>query len=71
MARLPQLPHPAKVAEWKTEAERLGSHTLNDITYHGWPSGWVNAPPHFEQVASHNMRFEVGRVSGSLSPQRK
>ncbi len=74
MARVPPLPHPASVEAWKTEAERLRTHTLNDIAYHGWPSEWVNASPHFEQVGVietghgyriHKLRYEI--VPGSWS----
>ncbi len=45
-------PHPpARREEWAIEAAKLRRHMLNDVIYHGWPQSWVDAPPHFEQVA--------------------
>jgi dienelactone hydrolase len=45
-------PHPpARREEWVIEAAKLRRHMLNDVIYHGWPQNWVDAPPHFEQVA--------------------
>lgn len=45
-------PHaPAHREEWKRQAVQLRKHLLEEVIYHGWPQGWVDAPPHFEQVA--------------------
>jgi dienelactone hydrolase len=42
---------PASAEAWKTEEQRLRTHILEDIVFHGWPQKWVEAPPHFEQIA--------------------
>jgi dienelactone hydrolase len=46
------IPHaPARPEEWDASGQKLRKHILEDIIYHGWPQSWVQAPPHFEQVA--------------------
>ena len=45
-------PHaPARPEQWNASGQKLRKHILEDIIYHGWPQSWVQAPPHFEQVA--------------------
>ena len=42
---------PARPEQWDASGQKLRKHILEDIIYHGWPESWVQAPPHFEQVA--------------------
>ena len=45
-------PHaPARPEQWSASGQKLRQHILEDIIYHGWPQSWVQAPPHFEQIA--------------------
>ena len=45
-------PHaPARPEQWNASGQKLRKHILEDIIYHGWPQSWVQAPPHFEQIA--------------------
>src|SRR3984885_402749 len=45
-------PHaPARPEQWNASGQKLRKHILEDIFYHGWPQSWVQAPPHFEQIA--------------------
>ena len=51
------IPHaPARPEEWNASGQKLRKHILEDIIYHGWPQSWVQAPPHFEQVAVMDAR---------------
>ena len=46
------IPHaPARPEEWSASGQKLRKHILEDIVYHGWPQSWVQAQPHFEQIA--------------------
>ena len=31
-------------------AGRIRRHLLDNVVFHGWPSEWVNSPPHFEEA---------------------
>ncbi len=35
---------------WTTEASRLRKRLL-DVTFHGWPREWIDAPPRFDEAA--------------------
>jgi dienelactone hydrolase len=68
MKRMPALQLPGQPEQWTTEANRLRTHILDDVIYHGWPRSWVAAPPHFEEVAVietgngyrlHKLRYEI------------
>jgi dienelactone hydrolase len=50
MRREPKLPAITTASEWAAEAERLRHHLLEDVVFHGWPKGWVNAAPRFEDL---------------------
>jgi dienelactone hydrolase len=50
MNRLPPLPPAGTSQHWTSEEERLRKHLLEDVVYHGWPRGWIDAAPHFEQT---------------------
>jgi dienelactone hydrolase len=41
---------PRTAAEWTSEAQRLRSHVLNDIIFHGWPKQWITAPLKYEEA---------------------
>ena len=41
---------PSSEGQWAQEATRLRERVLKDIVYHGWPQGWVNSPPAFEDL---------------------
>ena len=50
MGRVTPLPSPAGAEQWTEEAKRIRRHLLDDVVFHGWPAGWVNAPPKFEEA---------------------
>jgi dienelactone hydrolase len=50
LARIPKLPTPATAAQWTSETQRMRTHVLDDIAFHGWPRQWIDAPPKFEQT---------------------
>ena len=41
---------PSSKGQWAQEATALRERVLKDIVYHGWPQGWVNSPPAFEDL---------------------
>ena len=43
-------PPPASAAQWTARARDLRRRILDDIVFHGWPPGWVSAPPRFEDA---------------------
>jgi len=66
--RIPKLPAPASAERWTSEEKRWREHILNDIAFHGWPRGWVDAPPKFEDLEVfetghgyrwHKLRYEI------------
>ncbi len=50
MKRVPPLPTPQTAREWETEARKLRERILKDVIFHGWPPGWVEAEPEFEDL---------------------
>jgi dienelactone hydrolase len=48
--RISPLPSPKSASEWTDQADKIRTHILNDIAFHGWPSEWVQSAPVFEQV---------------------
>lgn len=50
IARAPELTVPASAEAWTAEARRIRARVLEDVVFHGWPAGWVNSPPHFEDL---------------------
>jgi dienelactone hydrolase len=51
MKRIATPQAPGRPEQWSASGQKLRKHILEDIIYHGWPQSWVQAPPHFEQVA--------------------
>lgn len=54
--RITPLPSPKSAAEWTQQAQKLRSHILDDIAFHGWPSEWVHSAPNFRQVGAAEQR---------------
>lgn len=50
LRRVPNVPTPSSGEQWTAEADRIRRHVLNDVIFHGWPKGWVNSPPKFEDA---------------------
>lgn len=50
LRRAPRLPASTGSSQWSAEAERIRQHLLNDVVFHGWPRGWVDAPPRFQDL---------------------
>ncbi len=48
--RIPTLAPPASAGDWKTDAQKLRKHLLEDIAFHGWPREWVESPPKFDET---------------------
>jgi len=66
VAAPPQLPSTPQV--WTSEASLLRHHLLDDVAFHGWPKGWVESEPKFEEVGVietgggyriHKLRYEI------------
>jgi hypothetical protein len=51
MKRIVRPQAPAQREEWLRQAAKLRKHLLDEVIYHGWPRNWLDAAPHFEQVA--------------------
>lgn len=43
---------PASAAKWSSEAQRVRTHLLDEVIFHGWPKEWVTAGPKFEEVGA-------------------
>ena len=52
MERATKLPNPTSAEEWTAEAQRIREHVLNDVIYRGWPRGWIDSPPKFEEMGA-------------------
>jgi dienelactone hydrolase len=50
MERAPRLPKPVSAEAWTTQAEQARKHLLGDVIYHGWPKGWIESSPKFEEI---------------------
>lgn len=50
MKHIPKPVAPATAEQWTAEAQKLRTHVLQDIAYHGWPKEWISSAPHFEQT---------------------
>jgi dienelactone hydrolase len=68
MKQVPKLPPVTTPEQWTAEGERIRKRVLENVVYHGWPSEWVNSPPHFEDMGSipsgkgyriRKLRYEV------------
>jgi dienelactone hydrolase len=51
MKRIATPQAPGRPEQWNASGQKMRKHILEDIIYHGWPQSWIEAPPHFEQVA--------------------
>jgi dienelactone hydrolase len=65
---IPKLPAPQSAGQWTEEEARLRKQILDEVAFHGWPEGWVNSPPKFEDVGEvpggngyrmRKLRFEI------------
>src|SRR5215469_12336462 len=65
MKNIPKPMVPATAEKWNMEARKLRKHILQDIVFHGWPQGWINSAPRFEQTelieTSHGYRLRKYR----------
>lgn len=52
MRRVTPLKPPSSAREWDAQSQRIRRHLLDDVVFHGWPSEWVNSPPHFEEAGA-------------------
>jgi len=50
MKHIPKPVAPATAEQWAAEAQKLRTHVLQDIAYHGWPKEWISSAPQFEQT---------------------
>jgi hypothetical protein len=50
MKRVPPLPTPRTAEEWTSQAKQMRKHILDHVIFYGWPKGWVEAPPKFEDA---------------------
>lgn len=44
------IPVPSDGPKWTAEAQRIRTHLLDDVIFHGWPREWVTAGPRFENA---------------------
>jgi len=76
LGRIAQPPSPQSAAAWTKEAKQIRAQFLQRI-FHGWPQGWIDASPKFEEVGVietgkgyrvHKFRYEVvpGYYAGAL-----
>src|SRR6476620_6021006 len=52
MKRVTPVSAPADAAKWSAEAQRIRTHLLDDVIFHGWPKEWESAGPKFEEVGA-------------------
>jgi hypothetical protein len=50
LKREPVLPHPSGAEQWSADAEKVRTHLLDDVVFHGWPKAWINAPSKVENL---------------------
>lgn len=50
LKREPVLPHPSGAEQWSAEVEKIRTHLLDDVVFHGWPKAWVDAPSKVENL---------------------
>ena len=66
LQHVPPLVVPGSAQLWDQQAAKIRAHELS-VLYHGWPQGWVNSAPKFEEVSRIErpgyrivkLRFEV------------
>jgi dienelactone hydrolase len=68
MNQAPKLPAITSPEGWTQEEAQIRKRVLENVIYHGWPSEWVNSPPHFEDLGTipsgkgyriHKLRYEI------------
>jgi dienelactone hydrolase len=68
MKQVPKLPPISTPEKWTSEGEQIRKRVLDNVVFHGWPSGWVNSPPRFEDLGTipsgkgyrlRKLRYEV------------
>jgi len=52
MKQVPKLPPISTPEKWTSEGEQIRKRVLDNVVFHGWPSGWVNSPPRFEDLGT-------------------
>src|ERR1700761_6797550 len=66
--RITALPAPKSTGDWSAVVQRLRTHVLQDVAYHGWPEAWVHSAPDFHEVGViesgdgyrvHKLRYEI------------
>jgi dienelactone hydrolase len=69
VARVAKPPAPASAAEWSETATRLRQRLLADVVFHGWPRGWVEAPPRFEETGVIEARgYRIRKLRYEIVP---
>ena len=80
MKRVPKLPPITTPEKWTSEGKQIRQRVLSSVVFHGWPSEWVNSPPHFEEVGTiasgkgyraRKLRYEIVPGFYSTTPDRR
>ncbi len=50
LKRAPNLPQPSSTTQWSADAEKIRTHVLDDVVFHGWPKAWLDGPPKVEDL---------------------
>lgn len=50
LKREPKLTRPNSAEQWSAEVDKIRTHLLDHVVFHGWPKAWVDAPPKFENL---------------------
>jgi dienelactone hydrolase len=70
MKNIPKPVVPATSERWNEEVQELRKHILQDVVFHGWPQGWIDSSPRFEQteVIETNHRYRVRKYRYEIVP---
>jgi dienelactone hydrolase len=69
VGRVAKPPASASAAEWSEAATRLRQRLLADVVFHGWPRGWVEAPPRFEEAGVIEARgYRIRKLRYEIVP---
>jgi len=68
--KIPNLPAPSNSEQWLAEEEKLRTHILEDVAFHGWPRQWIEAEPKFQQMATieTGKGYRVRKLRYSIVP---
>lgn len=50
LKREPTLPALSNSESWSAQADKIRTHVLEDVVFHGWPRAWVASAPRFENL---------------------